>query len=135
MKKNTYRLIFLSLTLLLMLTVFIGVNYYQDNNETIELPTVIEGISPLPNYQVPQQTSIEINLPVDYEIVLIVNNYIIPSSEIMNVEATGVFIWKPGPNKTFESWNPGEQNIRITWSKVVGLPDVGEFSWKFYINN
>jgi len=118
-----------------MLTVFIGVNFYQDNDETIELPIVIEGISPLPNYQVPQQTSIEINLPVDYEIVLIVNNYIIPSSEIMNVEATGVFIWKPGPNKTFESWNPGEQNIRITWSKVVGLPDVGEFSWKFYINN
>ena len=135
MKKNTYRLIFLSLTLLLMLTVFIGVNFYQDNDETIELPIVIEGISPLPNYQVPQQTSIEINLPVDYEIVLIVNNYIIPSSEIMNVEATGVFIWKPGQNKTFESWNPGEQNIRITWSKVVGLPDVGEFSWKFYINN
>jgi hypothetical protein len=110
-------------------------NFYQDNNETIELPNVIEGISPLPNYQVPQQTSLEINLPVDYAIVLIVNNYIIPSSEILNVEATGVFVWKPGPNKTFESWSPGEQNIQITWSKVVGLPDVGEFSWKFYINN
>tara|TARA_B110000263_G_scaffold74859_1_gene65347 strand:- start:296 stop:631 length:336 start_codon:yes stop_codon:yes gene_type:complete len=110
-------------------------NFYQDNNETIELPNVIEGISPLPNYQVPQQTSLEINLPVDYAIVLIVNNYIIPSSEILNVEATGVFVWKPGPNKTFENWSPGEQNIRITWSKVVGLPDVGEFSWKFYINN
>ena len=74
MKKNTYRLIFLSLTLLLMLTVFIGVNFYQDNEETVDLPSVIEGVSPLPNYQVPQQTSIEINLPVDYEIVLIVNN-------------------------------------------------------------
>ena len=75
-----------------MLTVFIGVNFYQDNEETVDLPSVIEGVSPLPNYQVPQQTSIEINLPVDYEIVLIVNNYIIPSSEIMNIEATGVFL-------------------------------------------
>ncbi|MGI9572312.1 MAG: hypothetical protein ACR2L5_03195 [Candidatus Actinomarinaceae bacterium] len=135
MKKNTYRLIFLSLFLLLGITISLGVNFYQNNDETIELPTVIEGISPLPNYQVPQQTSIEINLPVDYEIVLIVNNYIIPSSEILNVEATGVFEWKPGPNKTFETWKAGEQNIRVTWSKVVGLPDVGEFSWTFYINN
>ena len=76
MKKNTYRLIFLSLSFLLVLTVSVGVNFYQDNEESIDLPIVIEGISPLPNYQVPQQSSIEINLPVDYEIVLIVNNYI-----------------------------------------------------------
>ena len=135
MKKNTYRLIFLSLSLLLVLTISIGVNFYQDNDEPIELPNVIEGISPLPNYQVPQQTSLEINLPVDYAIVLIVNNYIIPLSEISVIPATGVHVWKPGPNKTFESWIPGEQNIQITWSKVVGLPDVGNFSWKFYINN
>ena len=80
MKKNTYRLIFLSLSLLLFLTIYVGVNFYQDNEESVLLPAVIEGISPLPNYQVPQQTSLEINLPVDYEIVLIVNNYIIPSS-------------------------------------------------------
>jgi len=85
MKKNTYRLIFLSLSLLLFLTIYVGVNFYQDNEESVLLPAVIEGISPLPNYQVPQQTSLEINLPVDYEIVLIVNNYIIPSSEILNV--------------------------------------------------
>ena len=88
MKKNTYRLIFLSLSFLLVLTVSVGVNFYQDNEESIDLPIVIEGISPLPNYQVPQQSSIEINLPVDYEIVLIVNNYIIPSPEILNVEAS-----------------------------------------------
>ena len=69
MKKNTYRLIFLSLSLLLFLTIYVGVNFYQDNDELVVLPAVIEGISPLPNYQVPQQTSLEINLPVDYEIV------------------------------------------------------------------
>jgi len=80
------------LSLLLFLTIYVGVNFYQDNEESVLLPAVIEGISPLPNYQVPQQTSLEINLPVDYEIVLIVNNYIIPSSEILNVEATGVYV-------------------------------------------
>ena len=81
MKKNTYRLIFLSLTLLLMLTVFIGVNFYQDNDETIELPTVIEGISPLPNYQVPQQTSIEINSLVEPKL------YLAPQAQVVSVFA------------------------------------------------
>ena len=131
MKKNTYRLIFLSLSLLLFLTIYVGVNFYQDNEESVLLPAVIEGISPLPNYQVPQQTSLEINLPVDYEIVLIVNNYIIPSSEILNVEATGVYIWKPGPNKAFETWGPGKHNVRIIWDTITGLPDYGEFEWEF----
>ena len=84
MKKNTYRLIFLSLSFLLVLTVSVGVNFYQDNEESIDLPIVIEGISPLPNYQVPQQSSIEINLPVDYEIVLIVNNYSLSTLIVIN---------------------------------------------------
>ena len=57
--------------------------------------------------------------------------FIIPSSEILYIEGTGVYVWKPGPNKTFEVWNPGKHEIKITWSRVTGLPDVGEFTWTF----
>ena len=131
MKKNTYRLIILSLTALLSLTIYFGISFYQNNNETKELPNVIENISPLPNDQVPQQASLEIDLPVGYELTLIVDNYIIPTSEILYIEGTGVYVWKPGLNKTFEVWNPGKHEITITWSRVIGLPDVGEFSWTF----
>tara|TARA_X000000368_G_scaffold328694_1_gene265749 strand:- start:1213 stop:1617 length:405 start_codon:yes stop_codon:yes gene_type:complete len=131
MKKNTYRLIILSLTALLSLTIYFGISFYQNNNETKELPSVIENISPLPNDQVPQQASLEIDLPVGYELTLIVDNYIIPTSEILYIEGTGVYVWKPGLNKTFEVWNPGNHEITITWSRVIGLPDVGEFSWTF----
>ena len=131
MKKNTYRLIILSLTALLSLTIYFGISFYQNNNETKELPSVIENISPLPNDQVPQQASLEIDLPVGYELTLVVDNYIIPSSEILYIEGTGVYVWKPGLNKTFEVWNPGNHEITITWSRVIGLPDVGEFSWTF----
>ena len=76
MKKNTYRLIILSLTALLSLTIYFGISFYQNNNETKELPSVIENISPLPNDQVPQQASLEIDLPVGYQLTLIVDNYI-----------------------------------------------------------
>ena len=131
MKKNTYRLIILSLTVLLSLTIYFGISFSQNNNETKELPSVIENISPLPNDQVPQQASLEIDLPVGYELTLIVDNYIIPTSEILYIEGTGVYVWKPGLNKTFEVWNPGNHEITITWSMVIGLPDVGEFSWTF----
>ena len=106
MKKNTYRLIILSLTVLLSLTIYFGISFSQNNNETKELPSVIENISPLPNDQVPQQASLEIDLPVGYELTLIVDNYIIPTSEILYIEGTGVYVWKPGLNKTFEVWNP-----------------------------
>ena len=132
MKKNTYRLIFLSLTALLSLTIYFGISFYQNNNEIKELPSVLEKISPLPNDQVPQQTSVEIDLPVGYELTLIIDNYIIPNSEILYLEGTGVYVWKPGPNKTYEVWNPGKHEIKITWSRITGLPDVGEFTWTFF---
>ena len=131
MKKNTYRLIILSLTVLLSLTIYFGISFSQNNNETKELPSVIENISPLPNDQVPQQASLEIDLPVGYELTLIIDNYIIPTSEILYIEGTGVYVWKPGLNKTFEVWSPGKHEITITWSRVIGLPDVGEFTWTF----
>ena len=37
-----------------------------------------------------------------YEITLIVDNYIIPESEILFQDAIGMFTWRPGPNKSFE---------------------------------
>ncbi len=112
MTKNTYRFIILLLTVLLF-------------------PNAIENIYPLPYDQVPQQVSLEIDFPVGYELTLIVDNYIIPKGEIQYVEATGVYIWKPGPNKAFETWGPGKHNVRIIWDTITGLPDYGEFEWEF----
>ena len=131
MTKQTYRFIILLLTGLLALVITWGVTFAQDNNEELVLPGSLENIYPLPYDQVPQQVSLEIDLPVGYELTLVVDNYIIPSSEILYIEGTGVYVWKPGPNKTFEVWNPGKHEIKITWSRVTGLPDVGEFTWTF----
>lgn len=131
MTKNTYRLIILSLTGLLIFTIYLGMSFYQQNNESFVLPTPLENIYPLPNDQVPQQVSLEIDLPVGYQLTLIVDNYIIPESEIQYVEATGVYIWKPRINATFEQWSPGSHLIRISWDTISGLPDYGEYEWTF----
>jgi len=131
MTKNTYRLIILSLTGLLIFTIYLGMSFYQQNNESFVLPTPLENIYPLPNDQVPQQVSLEIDLPVGYELTLIVDNYIIPENEIQYVEATGVYIWKPRVNRTFEQWSPGSHLIRISWDTISGLPDYGEYEWTF----
>ena len=131
MRKQTYRLCILLLTALLILVITWGVTFYQDNNEELVLPDALENIYPLPYDQVPQQASLEIDLPVSYRLVLIVDNYIIPESEIQYVDATGLYIWKPGINKTFETWQPGKHIIRITWDTITGLPDYGEYTWEF----
>ena len=116
---------------MLFLVFWWGVSFSQNNNDEIELPNAIENIYPLPYDQVPQQVSLEIDFPVGYELTLIVDNYIIPKEEIQYVEATGVYIWKPGPNKAFETWGPGKHNVRIIWDTITGLPDYGEFEWEF----
>ena len=131
MTKQTYRFIILLLTGLLALVITWGVTFSQDNNEELVLPNSLENIYPLPYDQVPQQASLEIDLPVGYQLTLIVDNYIIPQSEIQYVEATGVYIWRPGPNKTFEFWNPGKHYVRISWDTITGLLDFGEYEWEF----
>ena len=131
MTKQTYRFIILLLTGLLALVITWGISFSQDNSEELVLPNSLENIYPLPYDQVPQQASLEIDLPVGYRLTLIVDNYIIPQSEIQYVEATGVYIWRPGPNKTFETWNPGKHTVRISWDTITGLPDFGEYKWEF----
>ena len=131
MTKQTYRFIILLLTGLLILVITWGVTFSQNNNEELVLPSSLENIYPLPYDQVPQQASLEIDLPVGYELTLIVDNYIIPQSEIQYVEATGVYIWRPGPNKTFETWNPGKHSVKISWDTFTGLRDFGEYEWEF----
>ena len=122
MTKQTYRFIILLLTGLLALVITWGISFSQDNSEELVLPNSLENIYPLPYDQVPQQASLEIDLPVGYQLTLIVDNYIIPQSEIQYVEATGVYIWRPGPGKTFETWNPGKHTVRTVSYTHLTLP-------------
>jgi len=108
-----------------------GINFSSSLNGTLELPDAIESLSPMPGSQVPQQTTIEIDMPIGYEIVLYIDDYRVSDSEIEHLEGTGIYRWRPGPGKSFESWGPGKHKIKIVWDTSVGLPDIGEFTWEF----
>ena len=86
MKKNTYRFILLLLGILLFLTISMGINFSSSLNEEMELPDAIESLSPMPGSQVPQQTTIEIDMPVGYEIVLYIDDYRVSDNEIEHLE-------------------------------------------------
>ena len=131
MKKNTYRFILLLLAILLILTISLGINFSSSRNTVTRLPDVLEALTPMPGTQIPKQTILEIDLPVGYTIDLFIDGYRISSNEIEFIEGTGVYKWRPGPGKSFESWRPGKHTVRIVWDTSVGLPDIGEFTWEF----
>jgi|TARA_B100001750_G_C15498150_1_gene595499 hypothetical protein len=131
MKKNTYTFIFILLAILLFITIFLGFNFSSSRNTSPELPLIIEHLNPMPGDQVPQQTILEIDLPVGYQIELTIDDYKISSNEIEYVDAIGVYRWKPGPGKSYESWKPGKHTVKVKWNTLTGLPDVGEFTWNF----
>ena len=131
MKKNTYRFILFLLAILLILTISLGINFSSSRDTVTRLPDVLESLSPMPGTQIPKQTVLEIDLHVGYTIDLFVDGYRISSNEIEFIEGTGVYKWRPGPGRSFESWSPGKHTVRIMWDTTVGLPDIGEFTWEF----
>jgi len=115
----------------LAVTVVFAMLLSNQQGEAPDLPTPLEAITPGPNEQVLRQAFLQIDLPIGYEIELIVDNFAIPADEIGYVAGTGVFTWSPGEGRSFLEWTPGPHEILVRWKTSVGLPDPGEFSWTF----
>ncbi len=104
------------------------------SGEPAHLPDPIEAVFPLPGDTVVRQTAIEIDLPVGYALDLEVDGIEIPEAELGHTEATGVFLWQPGPTATIQTWGGGEHTVTIRWDRVAGgRPDPGEFTWRFRV--
>lgn len=102
--------------------------------EPVDLPGQIEAVFPRPGDAVIRQTVIEVDMAVGYEVELIVDGFPVPPSEIGYVEATGVARWSPSPaGLLLAEWRPGNHTVEVRWRSVVGLPDVGSFSWTFRV--
>ncbi len=102
--------------------------------EEAALPEPLEAVFPLPGDTVVRQTAIEVDLPVGYSLELEVDGVRIPQIEIGHTEATGIYLWQPGPTALFEVWEGGKHTITIRWDRVAGgRPDPGGFSWSFRV--
>jgi hypothetical protein len=133
MSARTYRLIYTALGVALVATVGIAIRFGSPAGESPILPAPLEAITPGDGEQVLRQAFLQIDLPVGYEIDLIVDGFQIPESEIGYVAGTGVFTWSPGAGRSFLEWSAGEHEVTVRWNTILGLADPGEHSWRFRV--
>ncbi len=111
--------------------VAIGSIVLAPSGEPEDVPAVVESYSPTGT--VLRQIAVEIDLPIDYQIVLVIDGVTIPSSEIDVTEETGRFSWRPGDDTIIPEWTEGIHTVWVRWDRVTGLPDPGEWRWSFRV--
>lgn len=129
---NRYRIIFTLLGLALA-AVAIGAVVLAPSGRESNPPEILESYSPADGSTVLRQIGIQVDLPVNYSIVLVVDGVPIPAAEIDVTEETGKFAWRPGPTTIIPEWTPGIHTVWVRWDRVSGLPDPGEWIWSFRV--
>lgn len=132
MSPNRYRIIYTLLGLTLAAIVIGAVVFAPSGRET-PIPEPVESFFPQPGDIVLRPLTLEIDMKVGYRIELFIDDVLIPESEIEFTEATGGHLWRPGPGRTFEEWEPGVHNVLITFDTVTGTPDPGRLRWAFRV--
>ncbi len=133
MNARRYRhLIIGSLSLLIGLVVAVWAIYPKGDPSAP--PDPVESVFPLPGDIVVRQTAVEVDLPIDYSLEVLVDGVTILEAEIGFTAATGRYISQPGPTRLLETWSSGEHTTTIRWNRISGGgPDPGEFTWKFRV--
>ena len=129
---NRYRLTFTVLGLALA-AVVLGAIIFAPSGNPAEPPDVLESYSPANGATVLRQTQVQIDLPVDYQIVLVVDGVAIPDAEIDKTPEIGRFTWRPGETTIIPELTPGFHTVWVRWDRVNGLPDPGEWRWTFRV--
>lgn len=144
MTNRQYRLVILGLGMLLLGVMGIGWVLTTSTSSESTRPEIIEALSPEPDSQAPRQTSIDVDVPVDYRVEIWIDyrgsgdlsaNWVrVPEGEITVIEATGQYSWRPTPGSPFlQEWQPGQQRVRIVWDTRTGIPDPGVYEFSFRI--
>lgn len=143
MRSPAYRLIYFGLGAALIGVVLLGFVFGNPDGDPGDRPDVLEAIYPSPGSQISGNDVLEVDVPPEYTADLWVDfrgsgssdaNWVqIPPTEISVTEATGLYSWRPGPNRTFEAWPAGQQRVLVRWDTTVGLPDPGEYEWTFRV--
>lgn len=129
---NRYRITYALLGLALA-AVAIGTVVFAPSGRPTEVPANVESYSPADGATVLRQIQVEIDLPTDYEITMVIDGITIPGAEIKAVPETGKFTWRPGDTTTIPEWSVGIHTVWVRWDRRSGLPDPGEWSWSFRV--
>lgn len=103
------------------------------HGDPASLPAALEGVFPGPGDVVVRQTTLEIDLPVGYDLVdLVVDGVPIPPAEVYVTEPTGEWTWQPGRGESTEEWTAGDHTVYVRWDRTAGgNPDPGDYTWTF----
>ena len=129
---NRYRVTYTLLGLALAV-VAIGTVIFAPSGALTEVPETLESYSPADGATVLHQIQVEIDLPVNYQIVLVVDGVTIPADEIGVIAQTGKFTWRPTDTTIIPDWSVGLHTVWVRWDRTVGLPDPGEWIWTFRV--
>jgi hypothetical protein len=132
MSPTRYRVMFLLLGMVFTLVVIFAVVWAPGGRE-FRLPAAVESIAPGNGETVLRQIDLRIDMQVGYSIELFIDGVQIPAEEIRFTEATGRYVWAPGPASTFDEWSPGAHSIGIRYESVGGRVDAGQVSWVFRV--
>ena len=126
-----YRLVYAGLGLALVAVVALGLGFGSAGGAPVDLPDPIESVNPRPGDTIQRQAPIEVDMVTGYDLEIFIDGIPIPDDQVVGVEATGLFWWRPGPAHLFEQWTRGEHTARIVWNTSSGLSDTGEYQWSF----
>lgn len=125
-------MIFLLLGVAFALVVVFAVIWAPGGRE-FRLPVAVESISPGNGETVLRQIELRVDMQFGYAIELFIDGVQIPADEISFTEATGRYVWVPGPAKALTEWSLGTHSIGITYERTSGRIDVGQVSWIFRV--
>ena len=118
---------------LALAAVAIGAVVFAPSGKQSTPPDVLESYAPADRSTVLRQIGVEIDLPINYAIDLVIDGVPIPDAEIMVTDETGRFTWRPGPTTIIPEWTPGIHTVWVRWDRISGLPDPGEWIWSFRV--
>ena len=118
---------------LALAAVVVGAVVFAPSGRESVTPDTLESYSPADRSTVLRQIGIEIDLPVNYAIDLVVDGIPIPDGEINVMEETGKFTWRPGSTTVIPEWTVGIHTVWVRWDRISGLPDPGEWIWSFRV--
>lgn len=90
----------------------------------------VETLIPQRNAQVPQQSSVGIDLASDWTGVLVVNGVEIPEDELQVTDELGLVQYTPGPDKAVEQLQAGVNTITaVVWPRAQSREAAQNITW------
>lgn len=113
----------------------------NQDNETAppDIPTAIEQLLPKPGAVVRPQESVGADLQDEFTGVLTIDGREeIPEDQYERVESLGRVVFRPGPGKDVELFEPGPHSVTVTWwPKTMDRNDEGtpvsSYTWPFSV--